>query len=122
MSPKGKKILKFILISFCILGPVAAWLIFGEYGLNRLHRKEMERQAYLENIRRLHEENRALMEEANRLRNDRKYIESVVRKELHLVKPDEIVYRPKKQAAEESSETGLPKERQQENEKGGTAQ
>ena len=122
MSPKKKKAMKFLLISFCILGPVAAWLVFGEYGLNRLHRKEMERQAYIENIRRLREENRALMEEANRLRNDRKYIESVVRNELHLVKPDEIVYRSKKKADEESDVTRLPKETQQENEKGGTAQ
>ncbi len=88
------------MLGFCLLGPIAAWLVFGEYGLTRLHRKEMERQAYLESIRRLSEENKALMEEANRLRNDKKYIESVVRKELHLVKPDEIVYRFKKEEAE----------------------
>jgi cell division protein FtsB len=115
MSLTRKKAMKFLLISICILGPLAAWLVFGEYGLNRLHRKEMERQAYLENIRRLREENQALMEEANRLRHDRNYIESVVRNELHLVKPDEIVYRSKKKAEEESDVKRSTRETQQEN-------
>ena len=122
MSPKRKKAVKFLLISFAILGPIAAWLVFGEYGLSRLHRKEMERQAYIENIRRMREENRDLMEEVHRLRNDREYIEAVVRNELHLVKPDEIVYRSKKKEAEEIDVTGLSEETRQENIKGGTAQ
>ncbi|MCP4669240.1 MAG: septum formation initiator family protein, partial [Deltaproteobacteria bacterium] len=96
---------------------IAAWLVFGEYGLTRLHRKEMERQTYLESIRRLDEENRALIKEINRLRNDKKYIEGVVRKELHLVKPDEMVYRFKKEEAEESDATRLPMKTQRGDEK-----
>ncbi len=76
-----------------LLGPILAWLALGERGLIRLYQTEMERQAHLERIRRLTEENQALLEEVERLRNDRSYAESVARKELHLVKPGELVYR-----------------------------
>ena len=53
----------------------------------------MERQAYLDNIRLLAEENRALLDEIHRLRSDMKYVESVARKELNLVKENEVIYR-----------------------------
>ena len=97
-----------MLIIFFILGPIAVWVVFGAYGLTRLHRTEMERQAYLERIHRLTEENRALMEEADRLRKDMKYLESVIRERLRLVKPDEMVYRFGKEDTEEGETTKIP--------------
>ena len=72
-----------------------------------------EKVAYLERIHRLTEENRALMEEADRLRKDMKYLESVIRERLRLVKPDEMVYRFGKEDTEEGETTKIPVKTQQ---------
>jgi cell division protein FtsB len=73
-----------------------AWLAFGERGFLHLYNAEMERQVYIDRIRRLAAENRALLEEINRLRTDIEYAESVARRELSLIKENEVIYRFKK--------------------------
>ncbi len=81
------------MLILCFLAPLLAWLGFGDNGLIHLYHKEMERQARVETIRQLAEENQSMLEEIRRLRTDMKYIESVARKELNLIKQNEIVYR-----------------------------
>ena len=93
MSEKKQNFLKIPLIILCILAPFALWLCFGEQGLVNLHHKEMERQDYIEKIRRLTEENQALLQEVERLRSDEKYIESIARKQFNMVKQNEVIYR-----------------------------
>jgi cell division protein FtsB len=88
-----KKMLRIPLIALCLLGPILAWLAFGEQGFIRLYRMEMERQSYVERIQRLSEENQAMIEEINRLRTDMRYVEAVARKDLGLVKKNELIYR-----------------------------
>jgi cell division protein FtsB len=75
------------------LCPLVVWLGFGERGLIQLHKTEIERQACVDRIRELDEENQVLTEEIGRLRTDMKYIESVARKELNLIGKNEIIYR-----------------------------
>jgi len=88
-----KKFLKipFIIVSLALLS--GAWLWFGEGGFGRLYRSEAERQACLERIRRLAAENQSLLNEVHLLRTDMKYLESVARRELNLIKENEVVYR-----------------------------
>jgi cell division protein FtsB len=93
LKPKKRKFWKFALLILCFLAPLLAWLGFGDNGLIHLYHKEMERQARVETIRQLAEENQSMLEEIRRLRTDMKYIESVARKELNLIKQNEIVYR-----------------------------
>ena len=93
MKPKKKNFWKFALLILCFLAPLLAWLGFGDHGLIHLYHKEMERQARVETIRQLAEENQSMLEEIRRLRTDMEYIESVARKELNLIKQNEIVYR-----------------------------
>jgi len=81
------------LIMVCLVGLVVAWLSFGEHGFVRLYHTEMERQKNIEKIRRLAAENKALREEIDRLRNDPEYVEYVARRELNLVRENEIIYR-----------------------------
>jgi cell division protein FtsB len=90
---KKRKFWKFALLILCFLAPLLAWLGFGDHGLIHLYRKDMERQACVETIRQLAEENQSMLEEIRRLRTDMEYIESVARKELNLIKQNEIVYR-----------------------------
>jgi len=89
----GKGFLKFSLLILLFLGLVAAWLGFGERGFIHLYRMDLERQAYMERINKLERENRELLDEIQRLRSDREYVESIGRKDLGLVKEDEIMYR-----------------------------
>ncbi|MGE5842415.1 MAG: FtsB family cell division protein [Deltaproteobacteria bacterium] len=89
----GKNILKFALLALLFLGLVVAWLGFGERGFIHLYRMDGERQAFQEKINRLERDNRELLDEIQRLRSDREYVESLGRRELGLVKEDEIMYR-----------------------------
>ena len=89
----GKNILKFSLLALLFLGLVAAWLGFGERGFIHLYRMDRERQTYQEKINTLERENRELLDEIHRLRSDREYVENLGRRELGLVKEDEIMYR-----------------------------
>jgi len=89
----GKNILKFSLFALLFLGLVVAWLGFGERGFIHLYRMDRERQAYLEKINKLERENRELLDEIQRLRSDREYVENLGRREMGLVKEDELMYR-----------------------------
>ena len=86
-------ILKLFLLAILFLGLIIAWLGFGERGFIHLYGMEKERQVHLERIYKLEEENKALLAEINRLRTDKEYIENFARKELNLLKDDEIHYR-----------------------------
>lgn len=89
----GKYILKFSLLALMFLGLLVAWLGFGEKGFIHLYRMDRERQTYLDKINKLERQNRELLEEIKRLRSDRDYVESLGRRELGLVKDDELMYR-----------------------------
>jgi cell division protein FtsB len=89
----GKILLKFSLLALLFLGLVVAWLGFGERGFIHLYRMDRERQTYLEKINKLEHENRELLDEIQRLRSDREYVENLGRRELGLVKEDELMYR-----------------------------
>jgi cell division protein FtsB len=89
----GKNILKFLLLFLLFLGLVVAWLGFGERGFIHLYQMDQERQTYQEKINKLERENRELLDEIQRLRSDREYVENLGRRELGLLKEDELMYR-----------------------------
>ncbi len=93
LNSRKWKFWKFPLIVLCLLIGIVAWLGFGEQGLIHLYRTEMERQAHMDRIQRLAEENQRLMEEIDRLRTDMKYVESVARRQLNMIKENEVIYR-----------------------------
>lgn len=93
MDLTKKDFFKISLITLIFLGLIMAWLAFGERGFIHLYRMEKERQAYLEKIRELERANQELLEEIDRLRNDEEYIESEARRELGLVRENELIYR-----------------------------
>lgn len=93
MSLQKRSFWKILFTVLCLLLPVAAWLIFGEQGLVHLYRSELERQACIDRIRKLADENQALIEEIKRLRTDMKHVESIARREFNLIKKNEVIYR-----------------------------
>ena len=86
-------ILKFSIISVFLLALIVAWLGFGERGFIHLYRMEKERLALVGRIKELEMKNQDLLEKIDRLRSDQEYIESVARKELGLIKDNEVMYR-----------------------------
>jgi cell division protein FtsB len=96
-----KDFLKFTSITLLFLGLVIMWLGFGERGFIHLYRMDRKRQDYVQRIRDLERENQALLEEIHRLRNDRAYMESLARRELGLIRDNEILYRFMKEEKDE---------------------
>lgn len=94
-NPQRKRVKLFTIpvIALVLIMGVGIWLWFGERGFIRLYRTESERQTYMERIRRLARENQALLDEVHRLRTDMEYVESVARRQLDLVKRNEVIYR-----------------------------
>jgi cell division protein FtsB len=91
-----KEAFKLTALGLLFLALMVAWLGFGERGFIHLYKIEKERQAYVEKIRELEQENRQLLDEIHRLRSDRDYIESQGRRELGFLKEGEVLYRFKK--------------------------
>jgi len=85
--------LKIPLIVLCLFVLSVIWLWFGEGGFARLYRSEAERQSCIERIHRLAKENQTLLDEVKLLRTDMKYVESMARRELNLIKENEVIYR-----------------------------
>jgi cell division protein FtsB len=71
-----------------ILGVTASLL----HGADQLRQLRGERQQYGEQTVLLLKQNRALRDEAVRLKQDDLYLEALARRELGLVRPNEIVY------------------------------
>jgi cell division protein FtsB len=105
MSFDKKGLLRFSLFIFLFLGLVGAWLGFGERGFIHLYQKDKEREARLERIKKLEQENKELLEEIERIHKDKEYVESMGRRELGLVKEGEILYRFSKE-----KESAVPQE------------
>lgn len=93
MGANKKQFLKASLFCLFFLGLIISWLAFGDRGFIHLYRMNKERQEYLKKIDKLEATNKKLMNEIKKLRNDRDYIESTARKELGLVKKDEVIYK-----------------------------
>lgn len=66
--------------------------IFGEKGLMRALQYKQQKETLELEMRQLEATNNALRQEIDKLRSDRRYIEGIARKELGMVRADEMVY------------------------------
>jgi len=66
--------------------------VFGERGLLRIYEMRQEKKRIDEKVSELKTENDKLRTEIAALHNDRYHLERIARKELGLVKPNEIIY------------------------------
>jgi cell division protein FtsB len=91
MELNKKGIIRLSVFLFFVLA--VAWLAFGERGLIHLYKMEGQRRQYRERIQELERKNHELLLEIESLRTDEGYIESVARKELNLLKENEVQFR-----------------------------
>ncbi len=66
--------------------------IFGERGLLRIYQLNREKQLMQKRLEELHAENDQLKRELEALKSDRRYLESIARKDFGLVKKNETIY------------------------------
>lgn len=66
--------------------------LFGERGILRAMQAGRQKAALQEEVRKLEASNNELRQEIESLRSDRRYLEAIARKELGMVKDDELVY------------------------------
>jgi cell division protein FtsB len=73
---------------------VLVWFfaLFGEKGVIKIIQLRRERNKILADVNRIQEENKRLQEEIKRLREDPRYLESVARNDLGLIKENEILF------------------------------
>ncbi|RZB35230.1 MAG: cell division protein FtsB [Desulfobacteraceae bacterium Eth-SRB1] len=93
MTTKQNIILSLIILALFCLGLL---IIFSDYGFVDYSRLKKERAGLIEKNISLTRENLSMSREIDRLKNDPKYVENVVRKELGVIGKDEVIIKLKK--------------------------
>lgn len=79
--------------------------IFGERGLLRIYHLNKEKQEVQLRLESLKGENMKLVREVDALKNDRRYLESIARRDFGMVRKNEIIYQfPQKSDPKNSKE------------------
>jgi cell division protein FtsB len=68
-------------------------VLFGDNGLLELNRKHNTHEGLMEQNARLTRENLRMYRTIDRLQNDPAFIESIARRELGMVRPDELIFK-----------------------------
>ena len=89
-SPPGSRTLPLVAIILIVLFLGVA--LFGERGILRALQYSRHKQALEAEVRQLEETSAELRREIDSLRNDLRTIEGIARRELGMVKDDELVY------------------------------
>ena len=66
--------------------------VFGERGLLRIYHLNQEKQEIQKRLEELRDDNEKLKREIEALKTDRRYLESIARKDFGLVRPKEVIY------------------------------
>jgi cell division protein FtsB len=78
----------FIILAVLLLG----FALFGDRGVLKVYKSYLQKTELEEKITALEKTNQELREEIDALRNDLKAIENIARRELGMVRPDELIY------------------------------
>lgn len=80
------------LIPAACLAFILFFTVFGERGLLRIYEMRQEKQRIERSVADLHIENQKLRLSIEALRSDRHQLERIARKDLGLVRPNEVIY------------------------------
>jgi len=105
-NPLPRRRFQFPLWWLIPLMVLCGFALFGDKGVVRLWQGYQQRQELQAKVGQLQVENQQLRQKIKDLKNDRKTIESLARRELGMVRPDELVYQftPAQKSPQTSSE------------------
>lgn len=83
---------KMYIIPIIGISFILYFTIFGERGLLRIYHLSRERQDVQSRFDLLKGENQKLVREVDALKNDRRYLESIARRDFGMVRKNEIIY------------------------------
>jgi cell division protein FtsB len=83
---------RLFLIPAAVILFILFFTVFGERGLLRISELNREKQDLATRTELLRQENDRLKREIEALKTDRRYLESIARKDFGLVRPNEVVY------------------------------
>ncbi|MEJ2699890.1 MAG: septum formation initiator family protein [Desulfuromonadales bacterium] len=108
-QPPSSRKLPFWRILLVLL--LLALALFGDKGIMRAIQSRRQKEALQQEVNRLEATNEALRKEIHALRSDRRYIEDIARRELGMVKKDELVFQfsNKKTKKKENGKGTAPK-------------
>jgi len=66
--------------------------VFGERGLLRIYHLNNEKQQVQRQMEAIKDENMKLVREVDALKNDRRYLESIARRDFGMVRRNEVIY------------------------------
>ncbi len=82
----------FFIIPAALILFILFFTVFGERGVLRIHRLTEEKMEIQKKAAQIKGDNEQLKREIVALKSDRRYLESIARKEFGLVRPNEIIY------------------------------
>lgn len=83
---------RLFLIPAAVILFILFFTVFGERGLLRISELKREKQDLADRTESLRQENDRLKREIEALKTDRRYLESIARKDFGLVRRNEVVY------------------------------
>ena len=83
---------RYYIIPAAIILFILFFTVFGERGVLRIYRMTQEKEDIQKKALQIKTENEQLKREIEALKSDRRYLESIARKEFGLVRPNEIIY------------------------------
>jgi len=84
---RRKYILPMLAVTFILY-----FTVFGDRGLLRIYHLSKEKQEVQKRLETLKGENLKLVREVDALKNDRRYLESIARRDFGMVRKNEIIY------------------------------
>ena len=84
---RRKYILPMLAVTFILY-----FTVFGDRGLLRIYHLNKEKQEVQKRLETLKGENLKLVREVDALKNDRRYLESIARRDFGMVRKNEIIY------------------------------
>jgi cell division protein FtsB len=83
---------KMIIIPLLVIALILYFTVFGERGLLRIYHLDKERREVQARLDTVKNENLKLVREVDALKNDRRYLESIARRDFGMVRKNEIIY------------------------------
>ena len=99
MSAKQKLLMS---LATLIIFAMAMLIVFGDNGVLDLQRLRKKNQELVKTNEALARENLLLHRQIQRLKNDHAYIENIARRELGMIKADEVILKPSEVEQEDS--------------------